>query len=237
MINNESFEDELDQIIQLVQEANTDNFFKLAEILGRNPKTDFAGANLPNCDLSDGDLEGANLRKTNLSSANLRGTNLRGADLSYSDISGADFTDADLTGTNFYQVQAENAIFCNNVGLYERLRLDLIDKGARFVNLDVINAEDIPENRTSGQSDKISSALRERLNLDAVENIYRSQIQFNLHEDKFIAVWNGEVIASEDDEVKRQQKIETFLFQHPEYGISDILETHITEKSKMLIDV
>ena len=111
MINNESFEDELDQIIQLVQEANTDNFFELAKILGRNPKTDFAGANLPNCDLSDGDLEGANLRKTNLSSANLRGTNLRGADLSYSDISGADFTDADLTGTNFHQVQAENAIF------------------------------------------------------------------------------------------------------------------------------
>jgi hypothetical protein len=130
MIKNESFEDELDQIIQIVKEANTDNFFELAEILGRNPKTDLAGANLPNCDLSGGDLEGANLRKTNLSSANLRGTNLRRADLSYSDISGADFTDADLTGTNFHQVQAENAIFCNNLGLYERLRLNLIDRGA-----------------------------------------------------------------------------------------------------------
>jgi uncharacterized protein YjbI with pentapeptide repeats len=237
MINNESFEDELDQIIQLVQEANTDNFFKLAEILGRNPKTDYAGANLPKCDLSGGDLEGANLRKTNLSSANLRGTNLRGADLSYSDISGADFTDADLTGTNFHQVQAENAVFCNNIGLYERLRLDLIDKGARFVNLDVVNTEDIPENKTSGQSDKISSALRERLNLDKVEKIYRNPRQFNLYENKFIAIWNGEVIASEDDEIKRQGKIETFLFDNPDYDFSDILEAHITQELKMPIDV
>ena len=130
MIKNESFEDELDQIIQLVKKANTDNFFELAEILGHNPKTDYAGAILPNCDLSGGDLEGANLCKTNLSSANLRGTNLRRADLSYSDISGADFTNADLTGTNFHEVQAENAIFCNNLGLYERVRLNLIDRGA-----------------------------------------------------------------------------------------------------------
>jgi hypothetical protein len=167
----------------------------------------------------------------------LRGTNLRGADLSYTDISGANFTDADLTGTNFHQVQAENAIFYNNVGLYERLRLDLIDKGARFVNLDVVNTEDIPENRTSGQTDKIASDLRDRLNLRTVEDIHRSQLQFNLHENKFIAIWNGEVIASEDDEIKRQQKIENFLFHHPEYDTSDILETHITKESKMPIDV
>ncbi|MFM7439654.1 MAG: hypothetical protein ACKO2V_13795, partial [Snowella sp.] len=30
------------------------------------------------------------------------------------------------------QVQAENAIFCDNVGLYERIRLNLIDRGAIF---------------------------------------------------------------------------------------------------------
>jgi hypothetical protein len=172
-----------------------------------------------------------------LSSANLKGAKLRGADLSFADLSGADFTGADLRGTIFDDVRAENAIFCDNVGLYERLRLDLIDKGARFVNLDIANTEDIPENKTSGQTDKIASNLRDRLNLDAVEKIYRSQIQFNLHENKFIAIWNGEVIASEDDEVKREQKIEIFLFQHPEYDTSDILETHITEKSKRLIDV
>jgi hypothetical protein len=235
MINNESFEDELDQIIQLVQEANTDNFFELAEILGRNPKTDFAGANLPNCDLSDGDLEGANLRKTNLSSANLRGTNLRGADLSYSDISGADFTGADLTGTNFHQVQAENAIFCNNVGLYERLRLDLIDKEAKFVNLDVVDTEDIPENAISAQKDMI--ALRDRFNLRTVDEISRSQLLFNLYENKFIAIFNGKVIASEEDEIKRDQRIETFLFYHPEYDILDVLKVHVTEKLRTPVDI
>ena len=121
MIKNQSLEDELDQIIRLVQEANTDNFFELAEILGCNPKTDLAGSNLPNCDLSGGDLEGANLRKTNLSSANLRRTNLKRADLSYSDISGADFTNADLTGTKFHEVQAENAIFCKLLKPFEQV--------------------------------------------------------------------------------------------------------------------
>ena len=183
------------------------------------------------------DLEGANLRKTNLSSANLRGTNLRGADLGYSDISGADFSDADLTGTNFHQVQAENAIFCNNSGLYERLRLDLIDKGAKFVNLDVANTKDIPENRTSGPEDKTASDLRKVLNLRTLEDIYRSQLLFNLYENKFVAIWNGEVIASEEDDTKRQQKIETFLSHHPECKAPDIWEEYITEKSKLFIEV
>ena len=125
MTNQAVHEDELDRAIRLIQEAETDNFFELAKLLGRDPKTDLAGANLPNCDLSDGDLQGANLSKTNLSSANLQRANLRWADLSYSDISGANFTDADLTETKFYQVRAENAIFGNNPGMYERIRLDL----------------------------------------------------------------------------------------------------------------
>lgn len=234
-----SFEQEMEKIIQLVKEAKTDNFFELAKILGRNPKKDFAGADLHNCDLSvsGGDLQGADLRRTNLSSANLKGVNLRGADLSFADLSGADFTGADLRGTIFDNVRAENAIFCDNIGLYERLRLDLIDKGARFVNLDVVNPEDIPENRTSGQTDKTSSALRERLNLDRVEKIYRNPRQFNLYENKFIAIWNGEVIASEDDEIKRQKKVETFLFDNPDYDFLDILEAHITQELKMPIDV
>jgi hypothetical protein len=129
-----SFEQEMEKIIQLVKEAKTDNFFELAKILGRNPKKDFAGADLHNCDLSvkGGDLQGADLRRTNLSSANLKGVNLRGADLSFADLSGADFTGADLRGTIFDNVRAENAIFCDNAGLYERLKLNLLDRGAIF---------------------------------------------------------------------------------------------------------
>lgn len=227
-----SFEQEMEKIIQLVKEAETDNFFELAKILGRNPKKDFAGADLHNCDLSGGDLRRADLRRTNLSSANLKGAKLRGADLSFADLSGADFTGADLRGTIFDNVRAENAIFCNNVGLYERLRLDLIDKGARFVN-----TEDIPANRTSGETDMDEYDLREQLNLRKFEEIHRSQRQFNLHENKFIAIWNGEVIASEDYKARRDQKIETFLLQHPEYSIPDILQTQITKESNMPIDV
>jgi hypothetical protein len=86
----------------------------------------------------------------------LCGANLRGADLSYSDISGADFTDADLTGTNFHQVQAENAIFCNNSGLYEEIRLNLMYRGAIFYRSPIFASQD----NLIEKSGKINSTLR-----------------------------------------------------------------------------
>jgi hypothetical protein len=135
MIDKETFEKEFEEKYRLAQKAANGDFFKFLQNLGKNPKTDLAGYDLPNYDFSGGDLAGANLRKMNLSSAKFRATNLRGADLSYSDISGADFTDADLTDTNFYHVQAENAIFTNNRGLYERIRLNLMEQGATVLQI------------------------------------------------------------------------------------------------------
>lgn len=122
--NDQTLEQEIEQSIKRIQEVETDNFFELAQILGRNPKKDLAGADLHGCDLSGGDLQGANLRKTNL----------KGANLSHADIRNADFTGADLTDTIFNQVRAKNAIFDDNRGMNEDIKQDLAHQGAIFRN-------------------------------------------------------------------------------------------------------
>lgn len=50
-----SFE-ELEQAIGQVLDAETTNFFKLAEMVGLDPKQDFAGADLSGTDFSQANL-------------------------------------------------------------------------------------------------------------------------------------------------------------------------------------
>lgn len=70
-------------IIKQIQDADTNDFCELAFLIGRDPKTDFAGSDLSNTDLSGSDLSRADL--TNIS---FRNCNLSNADLRYSDLSG-----------------------------------------------------------------------------------------------------------------------------------------------------
>ena len=126
--NNLSFDSLIDQVIN----AKTDDFFEIARIFDLNPLTDFAGADLHETNLKGKNLQGANFKKTNFSSANLSHTDLRGADLSYADLSGADLRNADLRGANLDYARVENAMFRNNQGIYERLRLSLIERGANL---------------------------------------------------------------------------------------------------------
>lgn len=120
----QAIDKEIEDIIQRVQEAQTDNFFELAKILGRDPKIDYAGANLHQCDLSNGDLQGAILRQTDLSSANLSGTDLRGADLTYANLSNAKLEGVIVVGT----------LFDNNIGLNSADENYLQKRGAIFRN-------------------------------------------------------------------------------------------------------
>ena len=129
MMENQSIDKEIENIIQRVQEAETDNFFELAKILGRDPKKDYAGANLHQCDLSNGDLKGAILRQTDFSSANLSGTDLSGADLS-----GADLTYTNLSNAKLEGVIVVGTLFDNNVGLNLAEVNYLQKKGAIFRN-------------------------------------------------------------------------------------------------------
>ncbi len=140
--------------VQRITEAETDNFFELAEILGRNPKTDLAGANLSEVNLQGGNLEGANLRCTDLSRAdlsnvnligadlsraNLRGANLSSADLSNANLSYADLTDANLTDTKVSNITVENARFKNNLGIDVRRKQELKTKKAIIEDFQQVN--------------------------------------------------------------------------------------------------
>jgi uncharacterized protein YjbI with pentapeptide repeats len=140
MTENPLIDKEIEEIIQRVQESQTDNFFELAKMLGRDPKNDYTGANLHKCDLSNGDLQGAILRQTDLSYANLSGTDLSGADLSDADLSGADLSGADLTYTNLSNAQlkgviVKNTLLGNNIGLSSADEYYLKERSAIFRDL------------------------------------------------------------------------------------------------------
>ena len=63
---NEDSPQELQNYIQQVLEAETNDFLELAKIAGLDIATDFAGADLSFADLSFADLSGAKLSGANL---------------------------------------------------------------------------------------------------------------------------------------------------------------------------
>ncbi len=91
---------EFQALVQHIEGTETNNFFELAKILGRDPLKDFVGADLSGTDLSGGKLSNADLHHVDLSNAFLSGADLSGADLSGADLSGADLSGADLSGAD-----------------------------------------------------------------------------------------------------------------------------------------
>lgn len=138
-MDEEQFLKEFQEVMQRVIEAETNDFFELAKILGRDPKNDLAGADLSEVNLSGGDLRGANLRKTDLVGADLSQSDLSGADLTKADLSDANLTETNfiktnLTETIFKDAKLKYARFGNNPGLSEDMKLDLGKRGAIFEN-------------------------------------------------------------------------------------------------------
>jgi uncharacterized protein YjbI with pentapeptide repeats len=96
---NATTEAKLQELIEIISEATTDNFLELAKIAGINLLEDFAGSN----------LLGTNLSGIELSGANLHGVNLRGADLTDADLSEANLSGAKLSGADLSGAYLENA--------------------------------------------------------------------------------------------------------------------------------
>lgn len=98
----------LQQSMQKVLEAKTDDFLKLAALANLNPAEDFAGANmlgvtLENVDFSGANLAGANFRGALLNDVDLSGANLIGANFAGADLSGALLSDANLTNADLHR--------------------------------------------------------------------------------------------------------------------------------------
>lgn len=121
---------EYEQTIKAILEANTDYFFAAAQIGKLDIKKDLAGSNLSQISLKGGDLKGADLRK-----ADFTGTDLSYADLSYADLSEANLSHADLSYANLgnsvlTNANVENAIFRYNQGLSLAMQNYLLSQGA-----------------------------------------------------------------------------------------------------------
>ncbi|MEG5059263.1 pentapeptide repeat-containing protein [Microcoleus sp. A2-C5] len=129
-------ESELQEMVDRIISAKTDDFGELAKIANLNPAEDFAGGSLLGTSLSAVDFSsakldranfrGANLNDADFSDANLQNAKFGGADLSgaflgNADLSGADlyraslalanFSGADLSGANLIEVNLTNANF------------------------------------------------------------------------------------------------------------------------------
>jgi uncharacterized protein YjbI with pentapeptide repeats len=101
--------------LEMVREllAAVDDFAEILKIVGLNPLTDLAGANLSGSNLQRAALKGANLHSTNLSEATLNAAELRNADLSHANLSGADLTFADLSRAKLYGADLSRASLSN----------------------------------------------------------------------------------------------------------------------------
>jgi uncharacterized protein YjbI with pentapeptide repeats len=99
---------ELQNIIDQIYEADTQNLAELAQIAGLNLKKDlaggsFLGAVLNSVELSGADLSRLNFRGAILTDADLSEANLRNANFSGADLSGAYLESADLQYTDFHK--------------------------------------------------------------------------------------------------------------------------------------
>jgi uncharacterized protein YjbI with pentapeptide repeats len=108
-------EDNLGSRIEQAINQDTNDFNQLIEILGFDPKTDFAEGNLSEFDLQNtsltrGDFNHTRFDQANLLGADLSNANLKGANLSNTDLSNADLTGANIKGTNFIGANLENVI-------------------------------------------------------------------------------------------------------------------------------
>jgi PAS domain S-box-containing protein len=88
---------------------------------------ELSGSNLSGSNLSGADLSGANLSGADLSGANLSSTDLSGANLTHTDLRGANLSHADLSSTDL-----EHALFGDNLGISEEIKLALKQRGAIF---------------------------------------------------------------------------------------------------------
>ncbi len=89
-------------------------------------------ANLSRANLIGADLSGAILSDANLSGVDLSDADLSGANLIGADLSGANMSDANLSGADLSGAVVEKARFGANVGLTEKMKLDLKRRGAIF---------------------------------------------------------------------------------------------------------
>lgn len=115
MLSSDDLED-LNDKLQLIAGATTDDFVSLVRLAGLDPKEDLCGTDLTRTALSGQDLQGFNFSDSNLSYADMRGANLKGAILDRANLEGAMLDGASLRHASLKGANLKNAS-CRDVDL------------------------------------------------------------------------------------------------------------------------
>lgn len=174
--------DDFSQLAKQIEDADTNNFFVLAQILGRDPKADFAGADLSYTDLTDADFQDADLSNTNLAGADLKGSNFTNADLSGANLENANLTNALLNHAKLSNANLVNAVLTGadfGGSFLDGCRLSITD--LRLVNslegaIVVISAASSIFSDGSNTREAYTAVLDER---NSLLNYYGSIDEFN----------------------------------------------------------
>jgi Pentapeptide repeats (8 copies) len=156
-------EAQLQEMVDRIIAAKTDNFAELAKIANLNPAQDFAGANLrgtslSTVDFSNAKLDRANFRGADLSDADLSDANLQKAKFSGADLSGAFLGNADLKGADLHKASLALANLSGaNLG-----NANLVEVNLTNANLGGANVEAARFGNNSGISEEMQVSLQQR---------------------------------------------------------------------------
>lgn len=153
----------LQQVIDHISAANTDNFLELAAIAKLDPARDFVGGNLLGATLSSLDLSSVNFARINL-----RGADLSDADLSETNLSGANLRGADLSGAYLGNANLRNAdlqrasLALANLGGADASGANLQEVNLSSTNLASVKVEGATFAQNPGLAEEVKLNLQQR---------------------------------------------------------------------------
>ncbi|WP_293151940.1 pentapeptide repeat-containing protein [Microcoleus sp. bin48.metabat.b7b8b9.023] len=156
-------EDELQEMVDRIIAAETDDFVELATIANLNPAMDFAGGSLRGTslsavDFSSANLPAANFRGANLNDADFSDANLQNAKFGGADLSGAFLGNADLSGADLYRASLALA----NLSGADLSRANLLEVNLTNANFSGANVKSARFGNNSGLAEDVKLNLQQR---------------------------------------------------------------------------
>ncbi|WP_293363473.1 pentapeptide repeat-containing protein [Microcoleus sp. CAWBG52] len=156
-------EDELQEMVDRIIAAETDDFVELATIANLNPALDFAGGSLRGTslsavDFSSANLPAANFRGANLNDADFSDANLQNTKFGGADLSGAFLGNADLSGADLYRASLALA----NLSGADLSRANLLEVNLTNANFSGANVKSARFGNNSGLAEDVKLNLQQR---------------------------------------------------------------------------
>jgi len=156
-------EAQLQEMVDRIISAETDDFAELAKIANLNPALDFAGGSLRGTtlnavDFSSANLDRANFRGADLSDADFSDANLQNAKLGGADLSGAFLGNADLSGADLHRASLALA----NLSGADLSGANLIEVNLTNANFSGANVESARFGNNSGLAEDLKLNLQQR---------------------------------------------------------------------------